>query len=50
MTPTQVKRFRVNRASSADARWLADILNKEGEKLGTRVESGDDNVLTLQWD
>lgn len=50
MTPTQVKRFRVNRASSADAQWLTEILNREGERLGTRMELGDNNIMTLQWD
>ena len=49
MTPTQIKYFKVNRASREDALWLADILNREGSKFGTRVESGEDNVLTLFW-
>jgi poly-gamma-glutamate synthesis protein (capsule biosynthesis protein) len=48
MTPTQIKRFRVNRASRIDALWLRDILNKEGRKFGTRVELDKDFVLTLQ--
>jgi poly-gamma-glutamate synthesis protein (capsule biosynthesis protein) len=50
MTPTQIKRFKVNRASRADALWLRDSLNREGRKLGTRVELKEDNTLTLQWD
>jgi poly-gamma-glutamate synthesis protein (capsule biosynthesis protein) len=50
MTPLQIKHFRVNRASRADALWLRDILNREGEKLGTRVELSRDNTLTLLWD
>ena len=29
MVPTQVKKFRVNRASKADARWLMNVLNRE---------------------
>lgn len=49
MTPTQVKRFRVNRVSRKDALWLRDTLNREGQRLGTRVRLNDDNSLTLQW-
>jgi poly-gamma-glutamate capsule biosynthesis protein CapA/YwtB (metallophosphatase superfamily) len=50
MTPMQIKHFRANRASSADALWLRDILNREGKKLGTRVEMSQDYTLTLRWD
>lgn len=50
MTPTQVKNFRVNRASRADALWLRDTLNREGKKLGTRTELKKDNTLVLQWE
>jgi poly-gamma-glutamate capsule biosynthesis protein CapA/YwtB (metallophosphatase superfamily) len=49
MTPTQIKRFRVNRASRVDALWLRDILNREGRKFGTQVELDKDFILTLQW-
>ena len=50
MSPTQIKRFRVNRASRADALWLKDILNREGKKFGTRTEMNPDNTLAPQWD
>jgi poly-gamma-glutamate synthesis protein (capsule biosynthesis protein) len=49
MMPTQTRRFRVNRATTEDAEWLRDILNKEGKKLGTRVELNDDETLALYW-
>lgn len=49
MKPTQMRRFRVNRASRSDARWLRDILNREGKKFGTRVKMNTDNNLTLKW-
>ena len=49
MTPTQIKHFKVNRASAFDAQWLRDILNREGKKFGTRVKLNKDNTLTLQW-
>jgi poly-gamma-glutamate synthesis protein (capsule biosynthesis protein) len=50
MTPTQIKNFKINRASRNDALWLRNILNREGEKLGTRVKLNKDNTLTLQHD
>ena len=50
MIPTQIKGFRVNRASTEDGRWLTNVLNRECNKLGTRVELNDANALTLRWD
>jgi poly-gamma-glutamate synthesis protein (capsule biosynthesis protein) len=50
MTPMQIKRFRMHRASRTDAVWLRDVLNKEGKRLGTRVETSQDGTLTLKWD
>lgn len=49
-TPTQIKHFQVNRASAADTLWLRDILNREGQKFGTRVKLTRDNTFILQWD
>lgn len=49
MTPTQIKKFSVNRASTADANWLRDVLHREGNKLGTQVELTKDNRLILKW-
>ncbi|MEW6001867.1 MAG: CapA family protein [Nitrospirota bacterium] len=49
MTPTQIRHFKVNRASETDAKWLRDILNREGKKFGTRVKLNEDNTLTLRW-
>lgn len=50
MIPTQMKNFRVRRATAEDARWIRDTLNREGKKLGTRVELGEDDTLTLRWE
>jgi poly-gamma-glutamate synthesis protein (capsule biosynthesis protein) len=49
MIPTQVRRFRVNRAVEADVRWLRDRLNREGERFGTRADIASDHSLTLTW-
>ncbi|RJQ48421.1 MAG: hypothetical protein C4530_24685 [Desulfobacteraceae bacterium] len=50
MTPTQTRRFRVNRASRKDALWIRDTLNREGKKFGTQVEFDQDFHLVLSWD
>ena len=50
MTPMQIRHFKLNRASRADALWLMDLLNREGKQFGTRVEISQDNTLTLRWD
>jgi len=49
MAATRIERFRVNRASDADAAWLATVLDREGRQLGTRVERREGNVLALAW-
>jgi poly-gamma-glutamate synthesis protein (capsule biosynthesis protein) len=50
LTPTQIRRFKVIRASNVDTLWLTDILNREGATFGTNVKMSEDNRLTLQWD
>ena len=50
MIPTQIKRFRVNRASMNDTRWLKNILNREGARLGTQVILDKNNALIMRWD
>jgi poly-gamma-glutamate synthesis protein (capsule biosynthesis protein) len=49
MTPTRIRHFRVNRGREDDARWLEGMLNREGGKLGTRVERQPDGTLELAW-
>jgi poly-gamma-glutamate capsule biosynthesis protein CapA/YwtB (metallophosphatase superfamily) len=49
MTPTRMRRFRVNRASREDAIWLRDTLTREGERFGTRAELREDLRLELRW-
>ena len=50
MTPTQIRRFKVIRASSVDTLWLKDTINREGTELGTKAKVTEDNRLILQWD
>ena len=49
MTPLQIRRFRLNRVSKEDGRWLRDTLDRECAKLGGRVESTADDRLALGW-
>ena len=50
MTPTQIRRLKVNRAAGTDARWLKDTLNREGAKFGTRIKLDKDKRLILHWE
>ena len=50
MTPTQIRRFKIIRASKVDTLWLKDIINREGTAFGTGAKITEDNRLTLQWD
>lgn len=49
ITPTQIRRFRVNRAPEEGVRWLFETLNREGRPLGTRVERQADGGFSLRW-
>jgi poly-gamma-glutamate synthesis protein (capsule biosynthesis protein) len=50
LVPMQIKRFQAVRPGPPDCRWLAGILNREGRRFGTRVESAGDGMLSLKWD
>lgn len=49
MVPMQMRRFRLQRASAQDTRWLCEMLDREGRPLGSRVEIGADGELALRW-
>ena len=50
MTPTQIRRFKVIRASNVDTLWLKDTINREGTAFGTKAKVTENNRLTLEWD
>lgn len=50
MTPSRLRRFRVNRAGKKETEWLRGILNREGERFGTGVTLEPDGTLTLRWE
>jgi poly-gamma-glutamate synthesis protein (capsule biosynthesis protein) len=49
LVPTQIKQFRVNHATQTDTKWLADMLNREGQKLNTQVKLNDDKTMSVFW-
>jgi poly-gamma-glutamate synthesis protein (capsule biosynthesis protein) len=49
MRPLQIRKFRLNLASRQDSRWLRDVLDREGSRLGTRVALNEDQTLSLIW-
>ncbi len=48
MIPTQIRRFRVQRASTVDLLWLRELLNREGKRFGTQVRWDGKKTLTLE--
>jgi len=49
MLPMQIKLFRVNKSSRADAVWVRNTLEREGKKFGCTVKLKSDNTLSLLW-
>jgi poly-gamma-glutamate synthesis protein (capsule biosynthesis protein) len=49
LVPFRVQRFRLTHASKADTNWLRDLLNRYGERFGTRLTPDDSGGLTLRW-
>ena len=50
MTPTQIRQFKINRASRVDTLWLKDMMAREGTAFGTKAKITEDNRLRLQWE
>jgi poly-gamma-glutamate synthesis protein (capsule biosynthesis protein) len=48
LVATRMKRFRVQRAAAADARWLCAVLNREGARFGTRARLMADGRIVLE--
>jgi poly-gamma-glutamate synthesis protein (capsule biosynthesis protein) len=47
MTPLQIKRFQLHRASRKDAEWIRDTLAREGQELRTTVTLTKGNTLRV---
>jgi len=50
LVPMKIKKFCLNHVSGSDARWLLNMLNREGRKLGTSVTMNEDHHFFLHWD
>jgi poly-gamma-glutamate synthesis protein (capsule biosynthesis protein) len=48
ITPMQIRKIRVNRASSADARWVCDTLNRVSRAFGVHAALMSDGTLKLR--
>jgi poly-gamma-glutamate capsule biosynthesis protein CapA/YwtB (metallophosphatase superfamily) len=48
LIPMQMRRFRLTRPRLEDARWMADLLNREGTPFGTAVDLRDDTGMVLR--
>ncbi len=47
--PMQMRRFRLEHTSVADAQWLCDCLSQLGKSFATRTRLDGDNSLILDW-
>jgi poly-gamma-glutamate synthesis protein (capsule biosynthesis protein) len=47
MTPLQIRKLRLNRASGEDARWLGTTVNRISEPFGSRIGLTPDGALAL---
>lgn len=50
MVPTQMKQLQVRRAMAEDALWMMAVLNREGQRFGTRYEMDAEGQIVLRWD
>jgi Putative enzyme of poly-gamma-glutamate biosynthesis (capsule formation) len=48
LVPMQMRRFQLQRASAADAKWLCNLLNEIGAKFSTCVKLQSDDSLVLE--
>jgi len=48
LVPLQSRRFRLTRVSTADAKWMCDLLNALGTSFGTHVQLNADDSMSLQ--
>jgi poly-gamma-glutamate capsule biosynthesis protein CapA/YwtB (metallophosphatase superfamily) len=47
MVPMRIERFRMNRATAEESRWLKDTLSRESAAFGTKIILTEDDVIVL---
>ena len=48
LVPMQMRRFRLEHTSAADARWFTNFLNELGAPFGSQTRLDEDNSLILE--
>jgi poly-gamma-glutamate capsule biosynthesis protein CapA/YwtB (metallophosphatase superfamily) len=49
LVATQIHRFRVRRAGAEDRGWLCAVIDREGQRFGTRTQLRTDGRIELGW-
>src|SRR5437870_419636 len=49
LVPLEMRRFRLQRISTSDSKWLCNLLNDLGKESGTGARLEGDNGLMLEW-
>jgi poly-gamma-glutamate synthesis protein (capsule biosynthesis protein) len=49
LVPMQMRRFRLERPSAGDSKWLCSLLNELGARFGTAARLHEDSSLLLEW-
>ena len=49
LVPMQMRRFRLERASTGDSKWLCSLLTELGARFGTAARLQEDSSLLLEW-
>jgi poly-gamma-glutamate capsule biosynthesis protein CapA/YwtB (metallophosphatase superfamily) len=49
LVPMQMRRFRLEHTTAADANWLCDLLNELGKQFGTSARLKKENSMMLEW-
>jgi poly-gamma-glutamate capsule biosynthesis protein CapA/YwtB (metallophosphatase superfamily) len=49
LMPFQMRRFRLQKASGEDAKWLQTVLNRESGRFGVSFSLGDDSIMHGEW-
>lgn len=49
LVPLRMAKFRLNRATPAEADWLADTLTRESARFGVSFQPGDGGALRARW-
>jgi len=50
LVPMQMRRFRLEHVSAADANWLCELLNRLSAPFKTQVQLNQGNRMTLKWE